>query len=192
MSVINSSPLKIIMTKITYLGRDISGRYASKTRLQRIYASFIAKVTHTLRIGLVCAIVAWLMLGSLKFGIAYAHGTEMSYIAPVALADTTTPDYPILDKIANAESAGNQYCTKTLANNGWCSKSSIGAPLVRVNTNGTYDIGKYQINSTHLADAIAHGDDVYTLDGNTAYAVYLFMTQGSEPWYSSKNNWINK
>lgn len=179
--------------RITYLGRDITGRYAPKSRAQRIYASFIGKLQHTLRIGALIAVIAWLCLGSLKFGIAYAHGNALAYIAPaIAYADTKPVDYPILDKIAKAESGGNQYCTKALAANGWCPKGSIGAPLIRVNTNGTYDIGMYQINSTHLADAIAHGYDVYTLDGNTAYAQYLFINQGSEPWYSSRSNWINQ
>lgn len=182
------------MAKITYLGRDITGRYDRLNKLQRFYRRLMWHIKRALRVGGILALVAWLMLGSLKFGISYAHGTEMSYIAPIAQADTIKPmvtDYPILDKIAQAESHDNQFCTKALVSESMCKASQIGAPLVRVNTNGSYDIGKFQINSTHLADAIAHGYDVYTLQGNTDYALYLFMTQGSEPWYSSRSSWIN-
>lgn len=177
------------MARITYLGRDITGRYARKTGLRRFWNALIIRLQRYLRFGGVCAIVVWLMFGSLKFGISYADGTEMAYIAPVALADTTAPDYPILDKIALAESDDSQYCTKALVTKGMCPANQIGAVLIHVNANGTYDLGKFQINSTHIADAIARGYDIYTLNGNTAYAEYLFVTQGSEPWYSSKAGW---
>lgn len=167
-----------------------TGSYTIKYRASRA----ILTLQRFIRIGGTLCLVAWFGLACLKFGIAYAQGNALSYIAPIANAQTITPsksiDYPILDKIAQAESHDNQYCTKALVAVSMCKATQIGAPLVRVNTNGSYDIGKYQINSTHLADAIALGYDVYTLQGNTDYAVYLFMTQGSEPWYSSKSNWI--
>lgn len=177
------------MAKITYEGRDITGRYNRLSASKRFARRFLYHLKRLLRVGALLALVAWLMLGSLRFGISYADGTEMAYIAPVALADTTAPDYPILDKIALAESDDSQFCTKALVAKGMCPANQIGAVLIHVNTNGSYDLGKFQINSTHIADAIAQGYDVYTLEGNTAYAEYLFVTQGSEPWYSSKAGW---
>ena len=186
--------------RITYMGEDITnrnprtGRYTLKYRATRATIA----LQRFIRVSGYITLTAWACVGSLEYGLHYKAGDTLAYVAPamIAHADTVTPSqalqFPILDKIAKAESDNNQYCTKTLAANGWCSKSSVGAPLVRVNTNGSYDIGKYQINSTHLADAIAHGYDIYTLAGNTAYAQYLLITQGSEPWYSSRSNWINQ
>ena len=48
------------------------------------------------------------------------------------------------------------------------------------------DVGKFQINEKyHLADSIRMGYDIYTLEGNTAYAEYLYRTQGVKPWSAS-------
>ena len=183
------------MAKITYMGEDITkrdirtGRYTFKYRATRATMA----LQRFIRVSGYITVAAWCCVGSLEYGLHYKAGDTLAYIAPqiIAHADAITPSssFPILEKIAQAESHKNQFCTKDLVKVGMCKASQVGAPLVRVNTNGSYDIGLYQINSTHLADALAHGDDVYTLKGNTDYALYLFTTQGSEPWYSSRNSW---
>ncbi len=50
------------------------------------------------------------------------------------------------------------------------------------------DVGVMQINEKyHLSDSIKLGYDIYTLEGNMAYAKHLYKTQGTRPWeYSSK------
>lgn len=50
------------------------------------------------------------------------------------------------------------------------------------------DVGVMQINEKyHLSDSIKLGFDIYTLEGNMAYAKHLYKTQGTRPWeYSSK------
>ena len=50
------------------------------------------------------------------------------------------------------------------------------------------DIGVMQINTYyHLNDAKELGYDLYTLEGNTAYARVLYEKKGTNPWtYSSK------
>jgi hypothetical protein len=52
------------------------------------------------------------------------------------------------------------------------------------------DVGKYQINEYyHLEDSMALGMDIYTLKGNTEYALYLYKKQGTTPWNWSKACW---
>lgn len=52
------------------------------------------------------------------------------------------------------------------------------------------DTGAFQINTHyHLATSKKLGLDIYTLDGNLAYARYLYETQGVSPWSASSNCW---
>lgn len=50
-------------------------------------------------------------------------------------------------------------------------------------------IGVFQINRIHLPQARALGMDVMTLQGNVAYARYLYESSGSTPWLSSAYCW---
>lgn len=51
-------------------------------------------------------------------------------------------------------------------------------------------IGAFQFyESVHAATAHTLGYDLYTLDGNIAYAKHLYDTQGITPWNSSKTCW---
>ncbi len=52
------------------------------------------------------------------------------------------------------------------------------------------DVGVMQINEHyHLDTAKKLGFDIYTLDGNMAYAEYLYEKQGTAPWVSSQPCW---
>ena len=51
------------------------------------------------------------------------------------------------------------------------------------NTNGTYDIGVFQINSVH------NMPDMEDVVANISYAYTLFLSQGTTPWNSSKTEW---
>ncbi|MES2006672.1 MAG: peptidoglycan-binding protein [Patescibacteria group bacterium] len=50
-------------------------------------------------------------------------------------------------------------------------------------------IGVFQISAAHLPHALAMGTDVTTLEGNLAYARYLYNTNGFDPWMSSFSCW---
>ena len=87
--------------------------------------------------------------------------------------------YPILDKIALCES-NNKHFDKN------------GQVLVRGNTNGraSVDVGTYQVNVMYHGDkATAMGLNLFDQKDNRTYAVYLFETQGNEPWSASKKCW---
>ena len=52
------------------------------------------------------------------------------------------------------------------------------------------DVGVMQINETyHLNTAEKRNFNIYTIEGNTAYARDLYERQGTRPWNSSKPCW---
>ena len=52
------------------------------------------------------------------------------------------------------------------------------------------DVGVMQINEFyHLNTAEKRGYNIYTIEGNTAYARDLYERQGTQPWSSSKPCW---
>ena len=52
------------------------------------------------------------------------------------------------------------------------------------------DVGVFQINERyHAATAVKLGINLYTLEGNIAYAEYLYETQGTSPWVHSSKCW---
>lgn len=86
-------------------------------------------------------------------------------------------DYPVLARIAKCESGGRQF-------------GPDGQVVLNGNTNGSVDIGKYQINTrlwgkkaTELGYNLANEAD------NEAFAKYLYTTKGTEVWSASKKCW---
>jgi len=64
-----------------------------------------------------------------------------------------------------------------------------GQVLVRANTNKTTDVGLYQINSIHFAEATKLGFDVFTEEGNEGYAMWIFENRGTGAWVYSQKCW---
>lgn len=84
-------------------------------------------------------------------------------------------DDPILAEIAKCESTYRQF------------KQNGHVIRGRVNS---YDVGVMQINENYHADqAEKLGFDIYTLDGNMAYAKWLYDKEGVKPWMSSSKCW---
>lgn len=85
-------------------------------------------------------------------------------------------DIPILAAVAQCESQ-TTHITKD------------GEPLRGIAN--PKDIGVMQINETfHSKKAIELGYDIYTLEGNLAYARFLYDEFGLSPWRASKRCWI--
>jgi len=54
------------------------------------------------------------------------------------------------------------------------------------------DVGVMQINEGyHLEDSKKLGFNIHTLEGNMAYAEYLYDKQGARPWLASSHCWAN-
>ena len=84
-------------------------------------------------------------------------------------------DNPILVQVAKCESRFRQYDSK-------------GNVLRGVENN--FDVGVMQINEKyHLEASKKLGLDIYTIEGNVAYAQYIYDKQGAKPWMSSSPCW---
>ncbi len=84
-------------------------------------------------------------------------------------------DIPIMIQIARCESTFRQLDRDGDIHRG------------RVNN---ADVGVMQINEFyHLDQAEKKDFDIYTIEGNTAYARDLYERQGTQPWSSSKACW---
>lgn len=84
-------------------------------------------------------------------------------------------DIPIMVEIARCESQFRQ--------------TNKGGTILRGEINSS-DLGVMQINEYyHGKTAKKLGYDLYTLDGNMAYARYLYEKEGVRPWKSSSRCW---
>jgi len=55
------------------------------------------------------------------------------------------------------------------------------------------DIGRFQINLHYHGDRAKElGIDLFTLEGNTEYALMLYKEQGTQPWLWSAHCWSKK
>lgn len=84
-------------------------------------------------------------------------------------------DTPILAEIARCESEFRQF--------------DKNGQVVRGRVDNA-DVGVMQINERyHLATAKKLGINIHTIEGNMAYAKYLYEKSGSRPWDASKPCW---
>jgi len=83
---------------------------------------------------------------------------------------------PVLKRIAVCESGGSHY-------------NKDGQVIMRANTNGTVDTGKFQINSVWNKKAGEMKLDLTKEADNETFAKWLYANKGTEPWYSSKTCW---
>ncbi len=84
-------------------------------------------------------------------------------------------DTPVLAEIARCESGFVHFTDSGKILRG------------RVDNN---DVGLMQINERfHLAAAKKLGYDIYSIEGNMAYAKYIYEKDGAAPWYASSKCW---
>ena len=84
-------------------------------------------------------------------------------------------DIPIMIQIARCESTFRQLDSDGEVHRG------IKNPA---------DVGVMQINEHyHLDTSVKENYDIYTIEGNTAYARKLYEDQGTDPWNSSRACW---
>jgi len=84
-------------------------------------------------------------------------------------------DEPILVAIAGCESSYRQVNDSGYLVRGKIDHDDIGVMQINEHYNGT--------------EAAALGDDIKSLDGNMAFAKYLYEQEGTKPWASSKACW---
>src|SRR6185503_1444487 len=82
-------------------------------------------------------------------------------------------DIPVMANIAKCESGFRQY-------------DGNGLPLF----DPSYSmIGAFQVAAAHMPEALSMGMDITTLEGNMAYARYLYQNGGTDPWLDSFQCW---
>lgn len=104
---------------------------------------------------------------------------EIEYIQTneeaILLMEQTFIDIPVMTKVAKCESGLRQ----------WVSPGVILEGVVNSD-----DKGMFQINSFYHEEAATKlGLDIYTAEGNIAYAKLLYEAQGTQPWNASKPCW---
>ena len=174
------------MYKITYLGKRIDGKYERRSWLKRTWCLFLYKLQRTLRVMGILVIVAWFGLGCLRFGIAYAHGTEISYIAPVAFAATVPTDgvTKAQDIVINEIAA--------------CETQGVAEPdsAIILDTNGRMSIGAwmYQIKTIQQYEKEMTGKDIDRVEAiniatnhQEAMELTRYIIFTDHAW----NNWYN-
>jgi len=93
--------------------------------------------------------------------------------APTAVS--TFDGYPVLKKICTCESGLRQYDKDGNVLRGTRNKS---------------DIGICQINELYHSEKPKElGLNIHTMEGNVAFAKYLYETEGTAPWGASKSCW---
>lgn len=165
-------------TKVFYNGKPLTrkanGTYTHKNRSQRIVARLKHLYIRTIYYTKLSAILAVAALTFFTAGaiIASTHVIEAQTITP----PQTIP--PIMLKISTCESHNHQYAPS-------------GQVLMKPNTNGTVDVGLYQINTVWFAKATSLHYDVTTEQGNKDMALWIYANKGTSPWYSSSKCWLN-
>lgn len=60
--------------------------------------------------------------------------------------------------------------------------------VIRDHVYGTH-VGLFQIAESWIPVARKVGDDIYTPQGNIAFALYLYKKNGTSPWTASRDCW---
>lgn len=135
---------------------------------------FKNKVKSFLKKLLFWIIVIFIFAGVIQY-FRWAYPTKIEVIKEVMVEKT--PTYPVLDRIAQCESGGSHL-------------GKNGQVVVNGNTNGSVDVGLYQINDRLWGKAASDmGYNLSIEKDNRAFAIYLYTTQGTEPWIWSKKCW---
>jgi hypothetical protein len=155
-------------TKVYYMGRHLNGRFSS----------FKSRVKAFIRKSLWALLFAALLFASFVMGAAFYSTNTIT----VTHASAPYSEPAVLQRIADCESGNGSAGSGKQFN-------KFGAVVLNANTNKTVDIGKFQINSIHEGEAQKLGFDLFTEEGNTGYARYLYENKGTGDWASSSNCW---
>lgn len=119
--------------------------------------------------------------------MAILNATIMLYLlSPLEIADASKDKIvepvpqipPILQKIAICESHNHQFNADGSVHMGKINK---------------LDTGKWQINQKYwLKKSRELGYDIFTLEGNTKMAVWIYKNYGVSPWTWSRSCWGKK
>jgi hypothetical protein len=138
--------------------------------------------------------IAFLMSSMYGSGTASVADASASAALSTATDTATTTQNAIMDRAAVQAYIKAEYAdTPILIAIAQCESN-----FRQFNPDGTvvrgivdsHDVGVMQINETYwLGKSESLGDDIYSSQGNVAYAKYLYEKQGTDPWNSSAKCW---
>jgi hypothetical protein len=115
-----------------------------------------------------------------SFGFAltasYALGAFINTAKVIPVKTSVKSDAPVLERIAQCEPGGSQY-------------DKTGQVTLHSNTDGTIDVGKYQVNSKWFKKATSFGYDLTRSDDNRKMAEWIYANRGTGDWQSSAKCW---
>lgn len=163
------------MERIVHNGVQVWPKQA-RTPVGR-FTSFKTKVKFAVRWFVIRAAIAVIATALLGMGYAYSQFESAHTLVAVNVPVTQAEVAPILQKICMAESGCKQFDVS-------------GLPVMHANTNGSVDIGKYQINNKIWgAKAKELNMDILTESGQDSLARWILLNRGSTAWNSSAKGW---
>ncbi len=164
-------------------------RVSASSKKQKPVTEEVAARTSSKRGGwlwpaIAIATLLWLIFGdSLKETRQVdTGGAESSRNVTYRVNEPLSTD-TILAVIADCESGGDCMPGSGRQFNG------DGSVVTNQNDDGTTDVGKWQINSRHEAEAKELGIDLRTEEGNRKFAEVLYAREGTVPWNASRDRW---
>lgn len=163
--------------KIYYMGRRINGQFDSfKARVRRL-------VQWTVRVGVVAGMAMGFFMAG---GLFYSTSTVTAHTNTVQLP----VEAPVLDRIADCESGVRKPSGMAVEGSARHLDPKTGQVIMRANTNGTVDIGKYQINEYYWGKKASElGLDLTKEKDNKAMAEWIYKNKGTTDWSSSQKCW---
>ncbi len=156
--------------KVWYMGKRLRDLYPHATKWEMF--------TYRLRIFFRNLVILGFIV--LAFYATYRIGGELNPATIYTKAEVVVEvpiKAPVLERIATCESGGSHY-------------DKNGQVQFNANTNGSVDIGKYQINNKAWGKKATDMKlNLVVEEDNKKMAQYIYETHGTEPWYSSKKCW---
>lgn len=163
------------MTKIFYGNQYVGSMVVDgKKPVVGAWRKFKYVMKKGIRVAVICTFLAGATTG--VFTAGKASTDPITVLAHKEVIVEVKGKSPVMDRIAKCESGGKHFNDK-------------GKVIYNYNTNGSIDVGKYQINTVHLPLAGTLGLDINKEKDNEEMAYYLYENKGTEPWYSSKSCW---
>ncbi len=174
MAGFNSKHKNMKLLKLFYHGAPIEVIYPNAHWVQK----GIFKVRKFIRKSLILGTIGGLMVASASIGAL----TFSSRVVVASEPEVVVAPAPVLDRIADCESGTGKAGSATHFKN--------GQVVMNANTNGTIDIGKYQVNLTYWGKkATDLGLDLTKEVDNKKMAEFIYQNYGTGDWSASQKCW---
>lgn len=157
-----------------YIGKTLHQRYPYRvTWYKKIWHNIVGGLRKTFVLGTFVASIA--LIAGLS-AVIYRNANPKTVLAEKEVIKEIKIIPPVMNRIAKCESPKGQF--------------ENGKVVVRVNNDGSRDVGKYQINDRYWGlKAMELGFNLFTEEGNEKMAMWIYENKGTDPWIHSKPCW---